>query len=185
MRRFTYNFPATRFVTGVNDLTRRGQADQITQEAAEAFSAAEKGDKLQYIIELLDCMQACETALREFDEGTVNTARLKVIGINQARGYYEDGALEAHVVSDDVDRPSHYTSGAHEAIEVIESVIEGLPAREAYCLASVLKYSLRAGLKDDFESDVAKANNFAHRLVRGCWRWQGFGNGLADTKVST
>lgn len=185
MRKFEYNFPRTRFVPGAGELTRRGQADQITQEAAEAFSAAEKDDEMQYIVELLDCVQACETALREFDEETIRTAQLKVIGKNQVRGYYEDGALEEVLVSDDVDRPSHYTSGAHEAIEVIESVIEGLPAREAYCLASVLKYSLRAGLKDDFESDVAKASNFAHRLVRGCWRWQGFGNGLADTKVST
>ena len=172
MKRFTYNFPATRFVPGVNDLTRRGQADQITQEAAEAFSAAEKGDELQYIIELLDCMQACETALREFDEGTVNTARLKVIGKNQVRGYYEDGALEDTVGYDEVEHPAHYTQDEIEVIQIIDEVVAGLNGFDGYCLGNVLKYALRAGKKDDPKTDLEKANNYAHKLVYGQWRWQ-------------
>lgn len=172
MKRFTYNFPATRFVPGVNDLTRRGQADQITQEAAEAFSAAEKGNELSYIIELLDCIQACETALREFDDDTVNTARLKVIGKNQVRGYYEDGALEETVGHDEVEHPAHYTQGEVEAIQVIEHVVSGLTAFDGYCLGNAIKYMLRAGKKGDPGTDLEKANNYIHKLVYGKWRWQ-------------
>lgn len=172
MKRFEFNFPRTRFVPGEGDTTRRGQADQITQEAAEAFSAAEKDSEQAYIIELLDCIQACETALREFDEDTIRTAQLKVIGKNQVRGYYEDGALEAHVTADEVEHPAHYNQGEVEAIQIIDEVTAGLGGFDGYCLGNVLKYSLRAGKKGDLQTDLEKANNYAHKLVYGQWRWQ-------------
>lgn len=68
--------------------------------------------------------------------------------------------------------PTHYNSGKLETVEKIDVVIEGLPAKEAYYLGNVLKYFDRAGLKDDAEQDLDKANNYAHRLVTGKWRWQ-------------
>ena len=172
MKRFEYNFPRTRFVPGSGDLTRRGQADQITQEAAEAFSASEKDDEQGYIIELLDCIQACETALREFDQDAVELARRMVMGKNQVRGYYEDGALEEIAVADDVEHPAHYECGEVEAIQIIEEIVGGLRGEAAYCLGNTLKYALRAGRKGDLETDLAKARNYAHRLVYGTWRWQ-------------
>ena len=172
MRKFEYNFPRTKFVPGSGDLTRRGQADQITQEAAEAFSAAEREDEQGYIIELLDCIQACETALREFDDEAVERCRLRVMGKNQQRGYYEEGALEELVVTDDVEHPAHYTQGQLEAIQVIDEVLAGLNGFDAYCLGNVIKYSIRAGRKGDYKTDLEKANNYAHKLIYGYWRWQ-------------
>lgn len=172
MRKFEYNFPRTRFVPGVGELTRRGQADQITQEAAEAFSAAEKDNEQGYLIELLDCIQACETALREFDDEAVNTARLKVIGKNQVRGYYEVGTFEEMFESDAVEHPAHYTQGEVEVIQIIDEVVAGLNGFDAYCLGNVLKYALRAGKKGDLKTDLEKANNYAHKLIYGEWRWQ-------------
>lgn len=68
--------------------------------------------------------------------------------------------------------PSHYIdeSRSIETINVIEKIIDGLPAQEAYFLGNILKYALRAGKKDNAEADLAKANNYAFRLVTGRWR---------------
>ena len=75
-------------------------------------------------------------------------------------------------MKDIVYKPSHYASeGSIETIDILEAVIDGLPAREANCLSHVLRYSLRAGKKtEDASIDLAKANNYAHRLVTGKWR---------------
>lgn len=69
-----------------------------------------------------------------------------------------------------VDSPSWYTSGGVETIAKIERVIDGLPAVQAYSLGQVLRYFDRAGKKDATETDLGKANNYAHRLVYGEWR---------------
>lgn len=66
--------------------------------------------------------------------------------------------------------PDWYTSGYVETIDKIEAVIDGLPAREAFLLGQVIRYADRAGLKDEPEVDLGKANNYAHRLVTKRWR---------------
>ena len=73
-------------------------------------------------------------------------------------------------MSDTVDSPNHYTSGAVETIDKIEAIIDGLPAKEAMLLSHVIRYADRAGKKDDARNDLGKANNYAHRLVFGDWR---------------
>lgn len=78
--------------------------------------------------------------------------------------------FDAPVKYDDVDKPYHYASHGLETIEKIEAIIDGLPARKAAMLANIIKYSDRAGLKNSAEEDLAKANNYAHRLVYGRWR---------------
>lgn len=72
-------------------------------------------------------------------------------------------------MSDPVYHPAHY-EGPIEAIDVIEGVVDGLDARSACLLGNVLRYALRAGKKGDAATDIAKANNYAHRLVTGGWR---------------
>lgn len=69
--------------------------------------------------------------------------------------------------------PAHYQAGAIETITKIEAVVDGLDARSAYLLGNVIKYVCRAGLKgtpEDAMTDLAKANNYAHRLCTGGWR---------------
>lgn len=80
--------------------------------------------------------------------------------------------LELKTVGEEsaVDNPAHYTAGKVETIDKIEAVVEGLPASQAVLLANVIKYVDRAGLKGDAGEDLAKANNYAHRLVFGDWR---------------
>ena len=178
VRDFAFNFPLTVF-TVQNGYTRRGQAEQITQEAAEIFSAAERDDEGDYLMEVLDCMHACETALAEFDETAIGEAWQKVVYKNAERGYYDEHAMAAFVqdelardAGDPVNHPSHYERDGKQTIEIVEAVIDGLPAKQAFHLGCLLKYVIRAGYKDDEETDLGKANNFAHRLCTGEWRWQ-------------
>ena len=85
-----------------------------------------------------------------------------------------EGGLDNDVTDltqhDAVNKPTHYCSGKIETIDKIESVIDGLPAKKAAALSNVLKYFDRAGLKDNAEQDLSKANNYAFRLVTGKWR---------------
>lgn len=69
--------------------------------------------------------------------------------------------------------PGWHTFGAVETIAKIEAVIDGLPAREAFLLGQILRYTDRAGEKDDPAIDLGKANNYAFRLVTGDWRSDG------------
>lgn len=84
-------------------------------------------------------------------------------------------AAEPAPEGDAVLHPPHYereeAARGVSTAEIVEGVIEGLPAKDAWRLASVLKYALRAGYKGPAAEDVAKANNFAHRLVTGEWKW--------------
>lgn len=179
-RRFVFNFPVSRFApASMGDYSRRGQADNIVQEAAEAFSAAESDDERGFIVELLDCIHACETALSEFSEGEIGDAWQEVVYKNAERGYYDDIAMGEFVNDelarddhDPVNHPSHYTQGKIPSVVIIERIIDGLVGKQASHLSNVLKYALRAGKKDIADIDLDKANNYAHRLCTGEWRWE-------------
>lgn len=69
---------------------------------------------------------------------------------------------------DNVHTPDHYR-GEIEAIEVIEGIIGTTGGASAFLLGNVLKYALRAGRKGDAKEDIAKARNYAHRLLTGEW----------------
>lgn len=69
-----------------------------------------------------------------------------------------------------VDSPAWYTSGGVETIDKVEAVVAGLPSVPAFLLGQVVRYVDRAGMKDEAAVDLGKANNYAHRLVRGKWR---------------
>lgn len=66
--------------------------------------------------------------------------------------------------------PDYYTKGGMETSDKIKTVIDGLSAYEAALLFNILKYFDRAGLKGDAQEDLLKANNYAHKLVKGAWR---------------
>lgn len=93
MSGYSYSFPPAKLIPP-EGLTRAGQADQIVEEAAEVYAEAaldERGLPERYIEELLDCIHACETALREFDPEAVGGVADAVVEKNAARGYYGDG----------------------------------------------------------------------------------------------
>lgn len=70
---------------------------------------------------------------------------------------------------DEVYRPSHYADKPTETIQAIEAVVDGLDARSAYLLGNIIKYVDRRDDKGHARRDLAKANNYAHRLVTGKW----------------
>lgn len=63
---------------------------------------------------------------------------------------------------DPVTRPRHYTSGAIECIEAMRSAL-GNDGFVAYCRGAALKYTWRAGLKENAAEDLRKG---AWYLVR-------------------
>ena len=62
-------------------------------------------------------------------------------------------------MNDNVNHPDHYTQWPVEVIDLTE--------RETFLIGNVLKYALRAGLKDGaaYEEDMAKARWYARRHV--------------------
>lgn len=84
---YEYIFPRTKFVP-TDKRSRINQAAKVRSESGEVCEALGKTDE-EYIEELLDCIHACETALREFDQGDVNRGVNHVILKNTERGYYE------------------------------------------------------------------------------------------------
>lgn len=75
------------------------------------------------------------------------------------------------------DRPPHGSDSGGQSAEPAtcggqptETVVDGLPAKDAYLLGQVVRYVDRAGMKDEAAIDLGKANNYAHRLVCGKWR---------------
>ena len=81
--------------------------------------------------------------------------------------------LHPEEFSDSVDHPAHYETDGQQVIEIIESIIDGIESKQAFFLGNILKYAIRAGKKGDIHEDLAKANNYAHRLCSGHWRWEG------------
>lgn len=63
--------------------------------------------------------------------------------------------------------PNHYEK---DSATDIESVIDGLPAKEAAYLWNILKYYERRNKGKHKKRDLKKANNYAYRLVYGRWR---------------
>ena len=89
---YHFNFPRAKFVPP-EGLTRAGQADHIVEEAAELFAEATSdaaNPPEKYIEEVLDCIHACETSLREFDPEVVSRVADAVVAKNEDRGYYGD-----------------------------------------------------------------------------------------------
>ena len=66
--------------------------------------------------------------------------------------------------ADPVNHPPHYTAGAVECIDAIESATTGLAGREAVCTASAIKYLWRWKMKGGHE-DLRKARWYINRLL--------------------
>lgn len=68
----------------------------------------------------------------------------------------------------------HYQTMPCEVIEIIESIVnrEQIPRKAAYAIGNAVKYLCRAGLKEfeNWEDDVAKAENYLHRALTGKWK---------------
>jgi hypothetical protein len=68
-------------------------------------------------------------------------------------------------MTDNVNRPKHYTQGKVECIDAIESATMGLVGIIAVCVANVIKYVWRFALKNGVE-DLDKADYYLQKLRR-------------------
>lgn len=150
-----------------SDAYEYGKFDDVDDDCYRAFEAALKND-IENAFETVDTQNKLwdeykkaqndlEKSLDEYDS--------KIDG-----AMFGDCDCEHDDVYDSISHPYHYASHGIETIDKIEAVVDGLPAKEATLLANIIKYVDRAGLKDNAEKDLAKANAYAHRLVYGHWR---------------
>ena len=67
-------------------------------------------------------------------------------------------------MNDLVNHPAHYTKGAVECIDAIESATSDLHGIEAVCTANVIKYLYRWKTKDGVQS-LKKARWYLDKLI--------------------
>ena len=67
-------------------------------------------------------------------------------------------------IDDPVNHPTHYTQGAVECIDAIDSATTGLAGCEAYCTGAAIKYLWRWKRKNGIE-DLRKAMWYIERLI--------------------
>lgn len=67
--------------------------------------------------------------------------------------------------ADNVNHPTHYTSGEIECIDAIEAATQGLTGIEAVCTGNAIKYLWRWKLKNGSE-DLQKARWYIDHLIK-------------------
>ena len=67
-------------------------------------------------------------------------------------------------MSDPVNHPLHYTAGAVECIDALESAL-GPEGFVGYCRGNAMKYLWRTGKKDDAIQDLRKAIWYTNRAI--------------------
>lgn len=104
--------------------------------------------------------------LKEVKDMT-NTLNNKVI--NDDFSQYMNPPVEEELIitpdikEDVVNHPSHYTSGAHECIDVMEAMF-GTEAVISFCKCNIFKYRFRADKKNG-EEDIKKAEWYESKLM--------------------
>lgn len=146
-------------------LVRRGFNDTAMRCAVEDMV------RRAHAVGVADGRGSCRAATRDIEGAETDPSCAKT-GAEGANPDIEgaNSQIRCGQSTETVDSPSWYTAGAVETIDKVEAVVDGLPARDAYLLGQVVRYVDRAGMKDEAVVDLSKANNYAHRLVRGKWR---------------
>ena len=161
-------------------------------DSIQAGDVVQIGDEVYTVYDMADSQRGRVLAERERDGKLVklnvetfmgNGVKVSVDSESENDGWYGDEYVvvedepcyEVEEYEDDrqavIYQPHHYADREVEAIDVIEAIIDGLPAKEGMLLSHVLRYALRAGVKTpDWTVDTGKANNYAHRLITGEWR---------------
>jgi len=62
-----------------------------------------------------------------------------------------------------INKPKHYTKYKKEVIDIIKDCLTDEEFK-GYLKGNIIKYRMRAGLKDDRDQDLAKSNYYQDRL---------------------
>ena len=171
---YDYRFPPNgRVQSETKGMTHREalgyQAAKVLEEAHEVANAVNCGEPREaLLIECWDVIQAVEGILRFYSDAEVADAWSKTVQKCVDRGDYGQRKDHGHQRREETNS-GHYTAGAVETIDKITAVTRGLTADQGYMLGNIIKYCDRAGLKGDAAEDLAKANDYAHRLLSGHW----------------
>ena len=86
--------------------------------------------------------------------------------MSQNTGDKERPKADYPVRYDNVDKPLHYNTGE---IEVIKYIRDKLTDDQfyGYCIGNTLKYISRAGLKNDKDEDLRKAEVYLYWAIKG------------------
>lgn len=68
-------------------------------------------------------------------------------------------------MTDNVNKPEHYTYGKYECIDVIKEITKDLAGVQAFCLGNTIKYLWRFTHKNGTE-DLEKAQWYLNRLIK-------------------
>jgi len=103
---------------------------------------------------------------KSYDECKVEASKL-IVPRDNSNLLYTKELTEYDKVYANVNKPSHYTYGKYECIDVIKDITEGNGAKgiEAFCLGNVLKYLWRYKHKNGTE-DLKKAMWYLERLIK-------------------
>ena len=82
----------------------------------------------------------------------------------EAKDLFDDMEPQKPVHDDNVNHPSHYTSGKVECIDGIEAAIAGLDATEAFLTGCAIKYLWRWKRKGGV-TDLKKSRWYLDRLI--------------------
>ena len=170
--KYQYQFPELRWVPK----NKQDHIDQVAEISGEVDEAMDETDEcdVDYAMELFDVIHATETALRGLPSDVVETAYEHVIDKNIDRAYYKL-PIQLWKTSPEgpepIEKRRYYDDANISTIDVIKAVVEGLSGFDAALLATIIKYVRRAGKKpgESPESDLTKANDYAHMLVTGTW----------------
>lgn len=100
----------------------------------------------------------------EYDPIAINYAETKEDEVKKALKDYTD--KQNDISTYDYINPSHYTSGAHECIDVMEAMF-GTYATADFCRLNAFKYRFRAGAKpgESVDRDIKKAEWYETKLM--------------------
>ena len=68
-----------------------------------------------------------------------------------------------YLLSSNISNPKHYTQYKKEVIDIIKDCLTDEEFK-GYLKGNIIKYRMRAGLKDDRDQDISKSNWYQDRL---------------------
>jgi len=83
-------------------------------------------------------------------------------GAGRSESYYPPGAGVG--IKDMVNSPSHYTQGGIETIDYIKAKLTPEEFK-GYLKGNIIKYTSRAGLKDEVAQEFSKAKWYIQRMI--------------------
>lgn len=135
------------------DDTQRGKVELIDSETVEF----ENGRRMKVII---NNGKTKPTSVYWVDD--------KTIGFDNGSRVRIPENYETKQTNDIVNKPSHYTYGKIEIIEIVEQVTETYPTHIAFSIGNALKYICRAPFKNGVE-DLKKAVWYLNRCIE---KWE-------------